>query len=201
VASSRRPRPSPGAPAPRAFLFFGIITGFRDLFDGVRERIVVEFGDLHPRGESPIYPFPSTRTYEDSMGPKLERMFFVLGEPWPEDGLAAVKLAALAIEDEVARAGRHPVERPVNIDPGLINDCRIILASTKDYAHRIYRDSGVWEEITLFFADGAYRTHPWTYPDFRCPDYHGFFLPFREEILHLRTGRPRGRGPSPHPPA
>jgi len=135
------------------------------------------------------------------MGPNLERRFVVLGEPWPEDGLAAVKLATLAIEDEVARAGRHPVERPVNIDPGIINDCRIILASTKDYAHRIYRGSGVWEEITLFFSDGAYRTHPWTYPDFRSPDYHEFFLPFREEILDLRTGRPRGRGPSPHPPA
>jgi hypothetical protein len=200
-ASPRRPRPSPGTPAPRAYLFFGVITGFRDLFDWVRDRVVTEFGELHPRGESPIYPFPATRTYEDSMGPKLERRFLVLGEPWPEDGLAAVKLAALAIEDEVARAGHHPVERPVNIDPGLINDCRIILATTKDYAHRIFRGSGVWEEITLFYADGAYRTHPWTYPDFRSPRYHEFFLPFREEILEIRTGRPRGRGPSPPPRA
>jgi hypothetical protein len=197
----RRPRPSPDAPAPRAFLFFGIITGFRDLFDEVRGRIATEFGMLHPRGESPIYPFPETRTYEDTMGRGLERRFLVLAEPWPEDGLAAVKHAALAIESEVARAGRHPVERPVNIDPGLINDCRIILASTKDYAHRIYRGAGIWEEITLRFEDGEYRTHPWTYPDFRSPLYHEFFLPFRDEILSIRSGRPRGRGPSGPPRA
>ena len=160
-----------------------------------------EFGPLHRDGESPVFPFPQTRTYERTMGATLERKFLVLAAPWPEDGLAAVKLASIAIEDEVRRAGRHPVERPVNIDPGLINDCRVILASTKDYSHRIYRGSGIWEEITLRFEDGAYRAEPWTYPDFRSPLYHEFFGRFRDEVIDLRTGRPRGRGPSRPPGA
>ena len=84
------------------------------------------------------------------------------------------------------------VPRPVNIDPGLVNDCRVILASTKDYAHRIYRGGGVWEEITLIYRHGAYETLPWTYPDFRQVAYHRFFAGFRKELLE-RIGSTGGK--------
>ena len=48
-----------------------------------------------------------------------------------------------------------PGRAAVNVDPGIINDCRIILASTSDHAHRIYRGDGVWEEVTLVSDGGA----------------------------------------------
>jgi hypothetical protein len=176
--------------APPAFLFFGAITGFEALFAEIKDLIASQFGPLHERGESALFPFPETRTYGRSMGPGLLRKFFVLSSPWPQDGLAEVKHAALSMEKKIEASGSFPVERPVNIDPGLINDCRIVLASTKDYAHRLYRRGGIWEEVTLFFEKGKYRTLPWTYPDFRSPAYHAFFEAFRDERLcRIKSGQ------------
>ena len=176
--------------APLAFLLFGVFTGFEEIFDRVRELITRQYGSLHPRGESPVYPFPDTETYRPSMGPDLLRRFFVMDRLWPQDGLAAVKRRAVEMEDEIRSAGRYPVARPVNIDPGIINDCRIILATTKDYSHRIYRGEGIWEEITLIFQHGEYRALPWTYRDFRSPAYHEFFTNFRSELLERLHRRP-----------
>ncbi|MBI4604256.1 MAG: DUF4416 family protein [Planctomycetes bacterium] len=189
-------------PAPPAFLFFGVFTGFDGVFAEVRRRVEARFGPIHPRGESPTYPFPETRTYAPAMGHGLLRRFFVLERLWPQDGLAPVKRAALEMEEEIRRGGAFPVERPVNIDPGIINDCRVLLASTKDYSHRIYRGDGIWEEVTLVYEKGAYRPLPWTYPDFRAPTYHAFFEGFRREVLELTwSGPPRGGPPSSPPPA
>ncbi len=192
----------PGWPAPNAYLFFGVFTGVEALFDRVRERIVEKYGPLHPRGESPIFPFPQTRTYSRTMGPGLQRKFFVLANRWPQDGLASVKQAAIEMESEIRAAGSHPVDRPVNIDPGILNDCRIILASTKDYSHRIYRGDGIWEEVTLSYENGAYKALPWTYPDFKNPEYHVFFEGFRQELLKLiQSERPPPPGRVELPPA
>jgi hypothetical protein len=171
-----------------------VFTGFEAALGRARALIAERFGPFHPRGESPVYPFPETRTYSRSMGPGLRRQFFVAERLWPQDGLAPVKRAAMAMEEEVRRGGEFPVERPVNIDPGLLNDCRVILASTRDHAHRIYRGDGIWEEITLVFTGGVFRPHPWTYPDFRAPTYHAFFAELRRELLErLRTSPPPAR--------
>lgn len=184
------PRPGDGADraAPPAFLLFGVFTGFPELFDAVRARIVREYGPLHRRGESPAYPFPVTRTYARSMGPGLVRKFFVPDRLWPQEGLAPVKRRAIEIESEVGSLREFPVSRPINVDPGILNDCRIILASTKDHSHRIYRGDGIWEEVTLHFEKGAFRSLPWTYPDFRAATYHEFFLGLREALLERWKG-------------
>lgn len=171
-----------------AYLFFGVFTGFPALFPEVRARIEARFGAIHPEGESPTFDFPETRTYARSMGSNLHRKFFVLEQLWPQDGLAAVKHATGDMEAAIGLdcrplPGNRSVDRVVNIDPGLLNECRIILASTKDYAHRIYRGGGIWEEISLVFQHGAYRSHPWTYPDFGRDTYHAFFTRFREKLL------------------
>ena len=170
--------------APEARLFFGVITGFGRLFDVVRERISARFGELEPAEESPLLPFPATRTYSRSMGAgPLLRKFFFLRRHWPQDGLAEVKIASIGIEEEIQASEAFEVPRAVNIDPGLLNDCRIVLATTKDHAHRIYRGLGIWEEITLVFREGRYRPLPWTYPDFQCPEYAAYFTPIREAYL------------------
>jgi hypothetical protein len=171
--------------APPAFLFFGAFAGALEILELVRDRVVGRYGPLHPSGVSPVFEFPETVTYRKSMGTGLLRRFYVVLERWPQDGLAAVKKSAIEMEDEIAGlvAGSVPVERPVNIDPGLINDRRIILATTKDRSHRIYRGGGVWEEVTLVWQDGAYRPLPWTYPDFARTDYHEFFAGFRAELV------------------
>ncbi len=190
--------------APDARLFFGVITGFERLFDAARERIAKRFGPLAEDEESPVLPFPVTRTYSRSMGegPHL-RKFFFLARHWPQDALAEVKLAAMEIEAAVQASERFSVPRSINVDPGLLNDCRIVLASTKDHAHRIYRGQGIWEEITLVFREGRYRPLPWTYPDFQSPEYAAYFTPIRAAYLaglNRSNAPPQAPGPSASPP-
>ena len=169
-----------------AYLFFGAFGASEDALDATRDLVVKRYGALHPRGESPVFPFPDTKTYSPTMGTDLVRRFWVLEKLWPQDGLAPVKRAAVDMEEQIRQAFPDGVARPVNIDPGIINDCRVILATTKDYAHRIYRGNGVWEEITLVYRHGAYDKMPWTYRDFLNPEYHRFFEIFREELIGRR---------------
>ena len=176
-------------PAP-AFLFFGIFGCDRDAVENAGSALQSRYGPWHASGESDYFEFPDTETYRESMGPRLVRKFFVSATRLPQDGLAAVKRWTIDVEAHIAARWRERtgVERPVNIDPGLVNDCRVILATTKDYAHRLYRGDGIWEEVTLVWQKGAFRAMPWTYRDFRAPTYHAFLARFREEFL--------GRNPS-----
>jgi Domain of unknown function (DUF4416) len=77
--------------------------------------------------------------------------------------LADVKRATNGIED----AFREDGDRKLNLDPGLLNLSRFVLATTKDHAHRIPLRDGIYAEVTLVFAHGEFRPLPWTYPDFR----------------------------------
>ena len=61
--------------------------------------------------------------------------------------------------------------RKVNIDPGLLNLSRFILASSKDGPQRIPLSGGIFAEVTLVYERGGYRPLAWTYPDFRSPEY------------------------------
>ncbi len=169
--------------APGAFLFFGVFSHHKALLADVRQSVERRFGPLHRLGISSEYPFPQTRTYAREMGSPLVRQFFVLRELQRQDCLADVKHETIAMEQSICASGCFDVPRPVNIDPGLLNDCRLILASTKDYAHRIYRGRGIWEEITLIYRHGRFDTLPWTYPDFRAPTYHAFFAELRAALL------------------
>ena len=83
-------------------------------------------------------------------------------------------------EEEYARQHAGGVPRPVNLDPGYVTQAKLILASTKDRDHRIYLGRGIFAENTLFFASGAWKTRPWTYPDYQRADYHQFLTRCRD---------------------
>jgi hypothetical protein len=181
-------------PAPPGRLFFGVISGFPELFEQARDRIQARFGEIDPGGESPVFPFPATKAYGKTMGEALSRRFFILRRPWPLDGLAQVKAAAIAMEAEISGTRTFPVPRPINLDPGLLDGLRVVLATTKDRAHRIYRGGGLWEEVTLVFEHGEFRPLPWTYPDFRSPAYAAWFAAARDrhlEWLRDEAGEPQ----------
>lgn len=71
------------------------------------------------------------------------------------------------------------IRRPINIDPGYINESRLVLASTKDFSHRIYLRDGIYAEVTLNYRRGRYESFPWTFPDYKSSDYQNFFLKVR----------------------
>ncbi|MCM8832758.1 MAG: DUF4416 family protein, partial [Candidatus Omnitrophica bacterium] len=72
-------------------------------------------------------------------------------------------------------------KRKINIDPGYIDNSKVILLSTKDYYHRIYIGKGIFAEVTLYYSKGKYNFLNWTYPDYRSENYMNFFLRMREK--------------------
>ncbi len=155
----------------KAKLFAGVLTSSEELLSEVEMALVKLFGPVGLQSET--MPFDSTDYYEPQMGKGLKRKFFSFEKLVEQDTLAQAKLAANALENDFA--GRLPVERPVNIDPGILLSSKIILASCKDFSHRIYLGEGVYGEITLQYSGNEFRILPWTFPDYRREKYHEFF--------------------------
>jgi hypothetical protein len=141
--------------------------------------------------------------YRAEMGPQLWRQYLALDALMAPDDLADLKRLTNALE---AR-WRGPAGRAVNIDPGYLDLLRVVLASTKDAAHRVAIAAGLYAEATLHFVHGRFQPWPYTYPDYAGDDALDFFTRAREQWrgareLKARTwdGRPTWRrGWSPPP--
>ncbi len=153
-------------------------------WDLVRERLEAEFGKVVL--ESLPYPFTFSSYYEKEMGKGLIKSLWAFQPPFPRDRLAQAKLFTNALEEELGERRGERLFRVVNLDPGYLTDAQLVLASTKDYSHRIYLGQGIHAEVTLVYRQGAFRPLDWTYPDYRTPLVLGFLEEVREMLLDWR---------------
>ncbi len=160
-------------------LFAGILTGFPHLFEDAALALEREFGPVDSRGGP--FLFDSTRYYEDEMGPSLSRYFLSFRTLVSPDRIAAVKLWTNRLEERLA-SGQSQVGRPVNIDPGYLEESKIVLASTKNFYHRLYLAHGIFGEVTMHFEKGEWCSLPWTFPDFRTGRYSAYFMDLRQRF-------------------
>lgn len=109
------------------------------------------------------------------MGEGLKRKFLSFEKLINAERLAAVKRWTITLEKKL----KDGANRTVNIDPGYLTLSKLVLASTKNFCHRIYAGGGIFEEITLFYKDATFQPGPWTYPDFRSPDHINIFNQIR----------------------
>jgi Domain of unknown function (DUF4416) len=134
---------------------------------------------------SPRFAFDATDYYAPTMGQGIEKCFWAY-EPLADAALLVErKLQANAWELEYAARAGHDEPRPLNIDPGYLTHAKLVLASTKDHAHRIYLDRGIFAEVTLFYKDRRWQHRDWTFPDYRRADYH-LFLDECRQFFHAR---------------
>jgi hypothetical protein len=124
--------------------------------------------------------FGQTTYYEPTMGPGLRKQFLAFATLIDPADLARVKLHTNGLERRLAETGAYAEGRPLNLDPGILNLGKLMLATTKDQAHRIYLRDGIFAEVTLRFAHGAFEPWPWTYADYREPALHQFLLEVRD---------------------
>jgi hypothetical protein len=152
-----------------------------EALDWAKARAVADFGPLAL--ESQTLSFDETDYYAPTMGARLV-------DPGQ---LAEIKRLTNGWESEYANVGRNATpsdtdaaRRPLNLDPGYLDLAKLVLASTKDHAHRIYLGQGIHAEVTLQYRQKAgWQPQPWTFPDYRRADYHAFFDRCRE-YLHRR---------------
>ncbi len=150
-----------------------------DALDWARQRAIQCWGD--PVLQSPLFAFRETAYYQQTMGEDLKKVFWGFAPGFEPSGLPSVKLATNAWETEFARQ-RNAELRPLNIDPGYLTLGKLILASTKDFTHRIYLEQGIFAEVTLFYQRGQWEHHRWTFPDYRRADYQEFFSECRQYL-------------------
>jgi hypothetical protein len=113
------------------------------------------------------YEFNQTDYYEPTMGPGLRKQLFVFHQLVPAEQLPDIKLCCNAVEAELAHRNPYSEARPLNLDPGILNLGKFLLATTKDQAHRVYLRNGIYAEVTLRFQAGEFHPWPWTYADYR----------------------------------
>ena len=157
-------------------LFVGVLVASEDLVPEVESQLLARYGPLDSR--SPLLPFTFTDYYRQETGDHILRIFFSFERLVEADHLPGIKCETNALEETFAAAGRVE-KRPVNLDPGYLENSKIVLASTKNFYHRMYLGRGIFGEVTMHFRNGAYEFFPWTYPDYKSPEYQNFFLELR----------------------
>lgn len=126
--------------------------------------------------ESSAIVFDYTDYYREEFGPSLKRKFVSFRRPILPDRLAGIKVLTNRVERQLSKEGK----RLINIDPGYLDLSRLVLATTKDFSHRIYLKQGIYAEVTLIFKDKNFRPLEWTYPDYRTKEYLEIFNKIRE---------------------
>jgi hypothetical protein len=159
-------------------LLCGMISTSAELCEQAEQRLVEQFGPVDVHGRT--IPFDFTDYYRPQMGETLIRRFIAFRDLVDPGILAEVKCQTNQMEDDFA-AAQHVVPRPINLDPGYLALSRLILASMKDFAHRIYLGNGVYAEVTLQYRDG-WQALPWTFPDYASGRYDDFLTAARHAL-------------------
>ena len=128
---------------------------------------------------SPEFFFDRTRYYAREMGWPLHRRFVSFTEMIPADLIVDIKLKTNEIEQQNLRDGN----RLVNIDPGYISAERLVLATGKNYVHRIYLSKGIYADLTLVFKKESFRSVAWTYPDYAELEVIGYLNGVRKTYM------------------
>jgi hypothetical protein len=133
---------------------------------------------------SEVWPFDMTEYYVNEAGPNMVRQFLAFENLIDPGRLAAIKHETNRMEQDLAKSLNTPYPRPVNLDPGFVEPSKLVLASTKNFAHRIYIGDGMYAEVTMTYTRGKWETFPFTFPDFKSGRYNNFLSQVREAVVH-----------------
>ncbi len=154
-----------------------------------RDLLAGRFGALELAG--PVFDFSFSSYYEREMGAGLVKQFLGFGPLVNPEDLAEIKRAINDLEAGLARSDGMP-GRALNIDPGYVNGGQLVLATTKNYSHRIYIGKGIFAEVTLLYTRGEFTPLPWTYRDYRTEAALAFFTRVRGAYLSRRGSSKTG---------
>lgn len=161
-------------------LLCGMISADHDLFQQAMGPLAEAFGPTDLVSE--VMDFDFTSYYQPQMGSPLYRRFVSFERLVPPDVLAEAKLRTNAIEADFSPAGPDAPPRPINLDPGTVAPAKLVLASMKDFSHRIYLGRGVYAEITLMYRKGRWESLDWTFPDYASGRYDAFLTEVRDRL-------------------
>jgi hypothetical protein len=165
-------------------LIVGMLSRVETLFAAAEERMQQLWGAIDVA--SAVMPFNQTTYYEKEMGPELLRKFLSFAGLIDPGDLAGIKHQSNSLELELGDSAEGKalnVARPINLDPGYIDPSKLVLATTKNYSHRIYIGQSMYAEATLHYHQGRWQAWPFTYPDYASGVYDPFLNQARRRLM------------------
>ncbi len=163
-----------------AKLICGLMAAEEIYFKAAEDELVQKFGPVDRR--SPFFTFDCTAYYAREMGPGLKRSFLSFAALIDPSELSRIKIETNQIEERL-RVALGAEKRIINIDPGILTPAALIMATAKNFSHRIPLQHGIYAHLELLFSHNAVKTLDWTYPDFRQDTYYPFLLQVRKDYL------------------
>ena len=162
-------------------LIIGILAANHNCLHAAADLVSDKFGKVDFSSE--VWPFTQTDYYKEQTGPRILRQFISIKRLIEPCLLAKIKSRTNKLEQKLAKKLALPLTRPVNLDPGIIEPSKLVLATTKNFSHRIYIGKKMYAEVTLIFDKGNWRTQFYTYPDYKQQCYFDFFDKVKIRLL------------------
>lgn len=167
-------KPNPPKPA---LLFIGVLYSEETYVLKAKETLIKSFGPVFI--ETPPSDWNYSDYYKKELGQQIMRTFLFFRELINPEDIVDIKLKTNSIENDLSSDGK----RRINIDPGYLTLSNVVLATTKNYSHRIYLGKGIYGEVTLIYKDKTFIPHIFTYPDYQDKDCIDMFIKARELLL------------------
>ena len=156
-------------------LVMGLLVSSPNMLKRVCNDLIDLYGPI--LAMSDVHQFTFTDYYDEEMGGSPFRCYLSFERLIDPSCLSSIKLRTNELERQYCiRQGRE-----VNLDPGLLSLTNIILATTKNRAHRIPLMKGIYGELTLLYVHKSYQCFPWTYQDYASESVKNLFSCWRED--------------------
>lgn len=168
-------------------LFLGMLSPEAGLFSECADLFSRQYGAIDM--ESEVMPWESSDYYQDEMGSAIYRKFIFFQKTLDPMQLPSIKRFSNTIEQRLL-SSTFAGSRRINIDPGYVTEAKVVLASTKDFAHRVYIGDGIYAEVTLRYGsrERSFLPLDHTYFDFREKGYRDLFNRARD-LLRVELER------------
>jgi hypothetical protein len=134
----------------------------------IKKLLIGYFGAIHKTSD--IIEFSKlTSFYEAEMGKNLQKCLVSFNCFKDLENLYQTKKQMVELELKYAKQRK----RTFNLDVGYLTLSKVALFSTKDFAHRIYINEGIFAEATLFFSKTvqSFKGYYYTYKDFNLKEF------------------------------
>ena len=167
----------------REKLVIGVIFHDEDVLSRVLDILTEKFGEID--GVSEEYSFSNgySTYYDTELGGEGRRRIYSFEQLVDPALQAEIKEYTNEIEKSFSKADGG---RLINLDPGLMSHGRFMLSTTKNASFRIPLKRGIYTEMTLFYARGAWRKLLWTYMDYQSDTVLSFLEKVRKKYLKQR---------------
>lgn len=163
-------------------LIIGFIYKDKETYEKALAIMTEKFGPVDFETEEFSFTEEFSSYYDEELGGEAKRRILSFERLVNPEEQADIKTFTNAVERDFSIDGN----RKVNLDPGFLSHGRLLLATTKKTGFRIPLKDGIYTELTLFYARGAWQKLPWTYRDYQSPRVQAFLTKVRRRYLEQR---------------